>query len=49
MHRQKEIALALSAGPPSVPGTAAVYVLDQSGCVDVRHWRKHQRLHQSGH
>jgi hypothetical protein len=49
MHRQKEIALALSAGPPSVPSTAAVYVLDQSGCVEVRHWCKHQRLHQCGH
>jgi hypothetical protein len=34
MHRQKEIALALSPGLPSVPSTAAVYVLDQSGCVE---------------
>ena len=36
MERQKEIALALSACPPSVAGKAAVYVLDSSGYVKVR-------------
>ncbi len=36
MDRQKEIALALSACPPSVASKAAVYVLDQSGYVRVR-------------
>jgi hypothetical protein len=33
MDRQKEIALALSACPPSVASKAAVYVLDKSGYV----------------
>jgi hypothetical protein len=28
------------------PAKAAVYVLDRSGCVEVRDWCKHQRLHQ---
>lgn len=46
IDRQKEIALALSARPPSVASTAAVYVLDESGCAKVRDWCKHQRLHQ---
>jgi len=36
MDRHKEIALALSACPPSVANQAAVYVLDQSGYVKVR-------------
>jgi hypothetical protein len=36
MDRQKEIALALSACPPSVASKAAVYVLDKSGYVQVR-------------
>jgi hypothetical protein len=36
MDRQKEIALALSACPPSVASKAAVYVLDKSGYVRVR-------------
>jgi hypothetical protein len=36
MDRDKEIALALSACPPSVAGKAAVYVLDKSGYVKVR-------------
>jgi len=36
MERQKEIALALSACPPSVASKAAVYVLDKSGYVKVR-------------
>src|SRR5258708_4113667 len=36
MNREKEIALALSACPPSVAGKAAVYVLDKSGYVKVR-------------
>ncbi len=36
MERQKEIALALSACPPSVAGKAAVYVLEKSGYVKVR-------------
>jgi len=36
MDRQKEIALALSACPPSVASQAAVYVLDKSGYVKVR-------------
>jgi hypothetical protein len=36
MDRQKEIALALSACPPSVESKAAVYVLDKSGYVSVR-------------
>jgi hypothetical protein len=36
MDPQKEIALALSACPPSVAGKAAVYVLDSSGYVKVR-------------
>jgi hypothetical protein len=35
MDRQKEIALALSACPPSV-AKAAVYVLDKSGYVKAR-------------
>jgi hypothetical protein len=36
MDRQREIALALSACPPSVARQAAVYVLDKSGYVKVR-------------
>src|SRR6266851_4683078 len=36
MDRQKEIALALSACPPSVASQAAVYVLDKSGYVKAR-------------
>ena len=36
MGRQKEIALALSACPPSVASKAAVYVLERSGYVKVR-------------
>jgi hypothetical protein len=36
MDRQKEIALALSACPPSVATKAAVYVLDKSGYVKAR-------------
>jgi hypothetical protein len=36
MDRQKEIALALSACPPSVAGKAAVYVLDRAGYIKVR-------------
>ena len=36
MDRQKEIALALSACPPSVANKATVYVLDQSGYIKVR-------------
>jgi hypothetical protein len=36
MDRQSEIALALSACPPSVAGKAAVYVLENSGYVKVR-------------
>ena len=36
MDRQKEIALALSACPPSVAGKAAVYVLDRGGYIKVR-------------
>ena len=36
MDRQKEIALALSACPPSVAKKAAVYVLEASGYVQVR-------------
>ncbi len=36
MDRQKEIALALSACPPSVASKAVVYVLDKSGYVKVR-------------
>jgi hypothetical protein len=36
MDRQKEIALALSACPPTVAGKAAVYVLEKSGYVKVR-------------
>ena len=36
MDREKEIALALSACPPSVASKAAVYVLDTSGYVKVR-------------
>lgn len=36
MDRQKEIALALSACPPSVASKAAVYVLGNSGYVRVR-------------
>jgi len=39
MNREKEIALALSACPPSVAGKAAVYVLDKSGYVKVRDTR----------
>ena len=36
MDRQKEIALALSACPPSVGTRAAVYVLDRAGYIKVR-------------
>jgi hypothetical protein len=36
MERQKEIALALSACPPSVARKAAVYVLDRAGYIKVR-------------
>jgi len=36
MDRQKEIAMALGACPPSVAGKAAVYVLESSGYVRVR-------------
>ncbi len=36
MDRQKEIALALSACPPSVAKKAAVYVLDRGGYIKVR-------------
>lgn len=36
MDRQKEIALALSACPPSVASKAAVYVLDRTGYIKVR-------------
>src|ERR1700687_4965771 len=36
MDRQKEIALALSACPPSVASKAAVYVLDRAGYIKVR-------------
>ena len=36
MDRQKEIALALSACPPSMATKAAVYVLDKSGYTKVR-------------
>ena len=36
MERNKEIALALSACPPSVAGKAAVYVLDHAGYIKVR-------------
>jgi hypothetical protein len=36
MDRQKEIALALSACPPSVATKAAVYVLDKCGYVKAR-------------
>src|SRR3974390_3155745 len=36
MDREKEIALALSACPPSVATKAAVYVLQKSGYVKVR-------------
>jgi hypothetical protein len=36
MDREKEVALALSACPPSVASKAAVYVLDASGYVKVR-------------
>jgi hypothetical protein len=36
MDRQKEIAMALSACPPSVASKAAVYVLDTSGYIKVR-------------
>lgn len=36
MDREKEIALALSACPPSAASKAAVYVLDSSGYVKVR-------------
>jgi hypothetical protein len=36
MDRQKEIALALSACPPSVANQAAVYVLDRAGYIKVR-------------
>ena len=36
MDRQKEIALALSACPPSLASKAAVYVLNKSGYVMVR-------------
>jgi hypothetical protein len=36
MDRQNEIALALSACPPSAANKAAVYVLDKSGYIKVR-------------
>jgi hypothetical protein len=36
LDRQKEIALALSACPPSLASKAAVYVLDRSGYIKVR-------------
>jgi hypothetical protein len=36
MDRQREIALALSACPPSVANKAAVYVLDKAGYVKAR-------------
>src|SRR5258708_36561995 len=36
MDRQREIALALSACPPSVADKAAIYVLQKSGYVKVR-------------
>ena len=36
MDRQREIALALSACPPSVATKAAVYVLDREGYIKVR-------------
>jgi hypothetical protein len=36
MDRQKEIALALSACPPSIASKAAVYVLDRAGYTKVR-------------
>ena len=36
MDRQEEIALALSACPPSVAGKAAVYVLGRAGYIKVR-------------
>jgi hypothetical protein len=36
MDRQREVALALSACPPSVADKAAVYVLESSGYVKVR-------------
>lgn len=36
MDRQKEVALALSACPPSIVDKAAVYVLESSGYVKVR-------------
>src|SRR5215475_10414525 len=36
MDRQKEIALALSACPPSVASKTAVYVLDKSGYIKIR-------------
>ena len=36
MDRQKEMALALSACPPTVAGKAAVYLLDKGGYVKVR-------------
>ena len=36
MDREKEIALALSACPPSLADKAAVYLLDKSGYVKVR-------------
>jgi hypothetical protein len=36
MDRQKEIALALSACPPSAANKAAVYVLDKSGYIKVQ-------------
>jgi hypothetical protein len=36
MDRQKEIALALSACPPSIASGAAVYVLDRLGYIKVR-------------
>jgi len=39
MDREKEIALALSACPPSVAEKAAVYVLEKSGYGNVREGR----------
>jgi hypothetical protein len=36
MNREKEIALALSACPPSLAGKAAVYVLGRAGYIKVR-------------
>jgi hypothetical protein len=48
IDRQKKITRALSAGPPSVASEAAVFVVDESGYVKVRDWRKRECLHQCG-